>query len=293
MMKLTAAIFLLLAYFSVNTFAQTFSAKEPIKIIEVKVSDERFDLSGICATDDSWYVVADKPRNHFLYKIDTTANKASLQSKTDIAVRGMIDFEGVDYSDGKFFFAEERQSRVFLFHEQETEQIPIQWGEYRPDTWGNRGFEGIAAGEDKKLLFLGKERQPAKLFKLPITGGHIIEVFKRFSEKNDFHVSDLKIEGKYLYVLDRKNYRVLKLDSHKESLISEFDYSYILNHDGEKFYRKARYPMAEALLLTQKEIVIGLDNNGDPFNSDNRFVKQAGLEGVNPVIIIFERPEMF
>lgn len=292
-MKLTAAIFLLMAWFSGSLFAQTIRAEEPIKIIEVKVTDERFDLSGICAADSNWYVVADKPRNHFLYKIDTIGNNASLQSKTDITVGGIIDIEGVDYSGGKFFFIEERQSRVFLFHKKQTEQIPIQWGEFKPDTWGNRGFEGIAADEDKKLLFIGKERQPAKLFKLPINGGPIAEVFEDFSDKNDFHVSDLKIEGKYLYVLDRNNYRVLKMDRDKESLIRAFDYSHILNYEGQKFYRKARYPMAEALLLTKNEIVIGLDNNGDSFNSDNRFVKQAGLEGVNPVIIIFERPELF
>ena len=292
-MKLTAAIFLLMACLSGSLFAQIIRAEEPIRIIEVRVTNERFDLSGICAADSSWYVVADKPRNHFLYKIDTNGNSASLQSKTDIALGGILDIEGVDYSGRKFFFIEERQSRVFLFHKKQTEQIPIQWGEFKPDTWGNRGFEGIAADEDKKLLFIGKERQPAKLFKLPITGGPIIEVFKGFSEKYDFHVSDIKIEGEYLYVLDRKNYRILKLDRDKEILIRAFDYSHILNHKGQKFYRKARYPMAEALLLTKSEIVIGLDNNGDSFNSDNRFVKQSELEGINPVIIIFERPEFF
>jgi hypothetical protein len=51
--------------------------------------------------------------------------------------------------------------------------------------------------------------------------------------------------------------------------------------------------MAEALIFNEQEIWIGLDNNAEPVNSDNKWMKMYNFEGTNPVIVVIERPEGF
>ena len=63
------------------------------------------------------------------------------------------------------------------------------------------------------------------------------------------------------------------------------------SHPDGKLYDNSKYGMAEALLLTNDYIWIGLDNNGLPFSkhAENTY----GLSGTQPVIIGFKRPAGF
>ncbi len=285
--------FLLLLFLPLCGHSQVFKANNPSQLLEVKITNKRFDLSGIASDDKAWYVIADKPYNHFLYEIAISNEQVVLKDKRNLPVSGLIDLEGVDYAGGAFFFCNERDSHVYRFDDGKWEVLNIDWGDLENDQWGNKGLEGIAIDSLKQVIFLGKERQPQKIFETGIKGGPVKEVFTEISRTNNFHVSDLKMRGKYLYILDRNKYRVIKINTVSEEISSQFDYSEVLNYKNEKFYQRARYPMAEALLLTENQVIIGLDNNGKRFNSKNKFIKQAGLKGRNPVIIIFERPEAF
>ncbi|MCF8232619.1 MAG: SdiA-regulated domain-containing protein [Bacteroidales bacterium] len=291
-------ILLLLMLTAINISGQGqntryYRMEKPLHIMEVVVSEERFDLSGICLKGDNWWVVADKPWNHFLYRVDTLNNQVVLETKTDVSVSGRMDLEGIDYAENGFFFCNERSSAVFKYHRGEVTRLALEWDSIEFESWGNTGLEGIAFDSENQTIYLGKERQPQKIFKTKADGGKVREVLKKLTSEHDFQISDLKYDSSYLYVLDRKNYRVLKIDVSEQLLKAVLNYGNVMNHNGEKFYENTRYPMAEALMFDQNRLIIGLDNNSNNFNEKNKWVKQANLEGNNPVIIIFERPQHF
>lgn len=273
--------------------AQQYTITAPSKILKAEITDERFDLSGICTRNNRWYVIADKPFNHFLYHIDTAGGKVTGKGRLSVNVPARLDMEGVDaYSEG-FFFCDERHSSVYFFNGRDVSPVKMDWGAINIDSWGNRGLEGLAIDTVNNMIYLGKERQPKKLFRVPFSGGKVEEAMVGLTREKQFQVADLKYRDGFLYILDRANYRVLKVNISGERISAVLDYSKVLNHRGEKFYSKARYPMAEALLLTPSSVIIGLDNNGDELNNENFWVKQSGLAGDKPVILFFSRPEQF
>jgi hypothetical protein len=71
---------------------------------------------------------------------------------------------------------------------------------------------------------------------------------------------------------------------------------YASNEKHEQSLYKSEHPefgVAEALLLTKNQIWIGMDNNQLKVNKKNKWVKQFGLKGNAPAILIFKRPENF
>lgn len=275
------------------SYSQQYKAKRPRNILEVVVSEKRFDLSGICSNGEKWFVNADKPWNHFIYKVDSANNQFFLENKYELNADGRLDLEGIDYANNTFFLCDERQSRVLTYNKGKTTQLELNWQNVDPARWGNAGFEGIAVDSKSNRIFLGKERDPQLIFEVSINGDDIRQILTDLTTENDFHISDMKYEKEHLFVLDRDNYRILKIDLINQKIEGEFDYSQVLNHNDEKFYTKSQYPMAEALLLEPERLVIGLDNNGESFNKKNKWIRKAGLKGRNPVIIIFERPKKF
>lgn len=289
------SLFVLLFLITLNGVgvSQQYVVENPVKILEVDISERRFDLSGLCSDGEHWFVNADKPWNDFVYKVDSANNQVFLEDKYELNVDGRLDLEGIDYADNTFFLCDERQSRVLTYSKGVTKQLELNWQNADPARWGNAGLEGIAVDSESNKIFLGKEREPQLIFEVSINGGDVRQILTDLTTENDFHISDLKYEKEHLFVLDRNNYRILKIDLIDQKIEAEFDYSQVLNHNGEKFYTNSRYPMAEALLLTPERLLIGLDNNGESFNEKNKWIRKAGLKGRNPVIIIFERPKQF
>jgi len=289
------SIFVLIFFITLNSisYSQQYKTKSPRKILEVVVSERRFDLSGLCSADEKWVVNADKPWNHFIYRVDSANNQIFLENKYKLNADGRLDLEGIDYADNTFFLCDERQSRILTYKKGETNQLELNWQNVDPARWGNAGFEGIAVDSKSNRIFLGKERDPQLIFEVSINGGDLRQILADLTTENDFHISDMKYEKEHLFVLDRDNYRILKIDLTNQKIEGEFDYSQVLNHNEEKFYINSRYPMAEALLLTPEQLLIGLDNNGESFNEKNKWIRKAGLKGRNPVIIIFDRPKQF
>ncbi|MEA3505666.1 MAG: SdiA-regulated domain-containing protein [Bacteroidota bacterium] len=266
-------------------------------IYEVIYNDDRFDVSGIVKVDSQLFIVADKPWNNFLYSIKISDNKAFAKKEYQLPFQRKIDLEGVDYCCNKFFMVDERKSELFSFAVDGSIltniQLDIEKFDKEFSDWGNRSFEGVAIDKKEWVIFLGKERSPKRIFALDISTGVLSEPFIDFCNKHKFDIADMKCENGFLFILDRNNYRILKLNLQTGMLNSEFLYSHIMNCDNEKLYSKAKFPMSEGLLLLQNEIWIVLDNNAEATNSSNKYIKMNNLKGNNPMIVVFERPEEF
>lgn len=278
--------------------AQQYAENEEVVLYKVqKPDDRRFDLSGLALYKDMMIAVADKPWNTALYRLQFHDNHTAtplLHQKIDYPFKA--DFEAVDYDNSAFYVADERGTTIFKADDADSgvqQKLEINWTAIQNATgWGNAGIEGIAVDPQGEKLYIAKERDPARLFVAPVAGGKVEEIFLADKPEN-FDISDLKYEDGFLYFLNRHNYQVLKWNVERQAWNGAFDYSSVMNAGGEMLYSKSRYPMAEGLLLDERYIWIALDNNGRTFNTKNRWIKEYGFTGDDPVIVRFKRPDNY
>ena len=267
-----------------------------IKQLEKKTK-QRFDLSGICLFKDTIWVVADKKNNNFIYRVDTNLNSFRIYPDKKLCPKRKIDFEGIDVYKNKMFLINEWYDNVLVVQNNcKLKDINIEWQRAGIDNkdWGNRGLEGIAFDEKNAFLYLAKEREPRRIFKIDLKTGTISEPFEKVLNNHTigYDISDMKFENGYLYIMERSSGTIIRIDVKNNKTLS-YSYQHIVYNKGQRLFSNntPQYGMAEALLLTKDEIWIGLDNNGDPVSE---YGKSLGLkEGNNTVILIFKRPEGF
>ncbi len=273
-----------------------FRTTNAIKQLDTQ-DEKRFDLSGIVRHRNSIYVIADKEWNNHLYKIDTTANNFTVTSARKLPPKAKVDYEGIDVCKNKYFIIEEGENDVYEadFLSNEMIKIEIPWEKYNIDrtNWGNKGFEGIAYDCKNEILYLAKERQPRRIYKVDLKTKVISEPFPNIININEqgYDITDMKFENGALYILERGKGLVTKINI-KTNIKKSLSFHHIVLKNRKRLYNNSNpdYGMAEALLLTENEIWIGLDNNG---NEVSEYGKSFGLRGNKPVILIFDRPAGF
>ena len=271
--------------------------KNGIKQLESS-DNERFDLSGITVYKDKIYVVADKKWNNMLYKLDTTFNSFTIKPDITICPDDKIDFEGVDVCAEQIYLIDEWYDNAHKLNPDSCnlQKIDIKWANLGIDRsgWGNRGFEGMAVDCPGNILYLAKEREPRRIFKVDIKTGNVSEPFINVlgPHRAGYDISDMKFENGYLYILERGIGRISRINTNTKETIS-YSFQDIVFKKGQRIFsnRNPEYGMAEALLLTKDQIWVGVDNNGDPVSE---YGKSLGLKAnSNTIILIFDRPEGF
>jgi len=223
-----------------------------------------------------------------------------------------IDFEAIAVCDGVFYLADERVRQIVEV-KQEKEQtrfrvLPINFSSFKDLASGgdNAGFEGVALDCDNDVLFVAKERSPRRIFKIDLKKGTLLsdhdlkgsdrsgqKVIHPFNGGNGLmeisaDISDLYYTDGFLYVLERSTYEIAKVDPKTMKVVGRVSYFTTTKHayqTGEPF------GLAEALALTDKEIVLAFDNGGNRLT--HQFSKTFGPEGNKGIIITFERPKGF
>ena len=253
----------------------------------------KFDLSGITQMGDSVYIIADKPWNKFLYQIAFQQKSFMVTKKVNLTLSDKLDLEGVDHCGGKTYLVNERQGLVYEFTNTQyisTPELEFDNNELSSKSWGNSGWEGVAFDCKHQRLYLIKEREPRAIYVVDTDNYSIIDQFNiPETESNDF--SDAKFENGYLYVIERNGNFVTKIDPVKKTVVSKYQYKDVASHPDGKLFGPTDYGMGEALLLTDTEIWIGLDNNG--LRATEHAQKTYGLTGKSPVILKFKRPRGF
>ncbi len=262
------------------------------------VGNQRFDLSGIALFNNKVFVVADKKWNNRIYRVDTTFNEFTIEPIIPVCPDNKIDFEGIDVCGNQIYLIEEWYDNVYKLNPDSCnlEKLEINWGDFGIDrsSWGNMGLEGLAVDCENNILYLAKERQPRRIFEINLETEKITEPFIKTlgKQKEGYDISDMKFENGYLYILERGQGKVTRINTEtKESL--SYSFQHIVLKDGKRIFDNGHpeYGMAEALLLTKNQIWIGIDNNGDPVSL---YGKTMGLkENNHTVILIFERPKGF
>lgn len=295
-------LFILLLAFCLPLFGQTETTTKlelipnnfikQLNINDLKNSNNRFDLSGVAVYNSKIYVLADKSWNRYVYQIDTTATEFVIQNKQSINIVGRVDFEALDICSGTFYIANESNSTIYKMNIKGKELVKwdIQWKEFGIEVskWRNRGIEGIAVDCKNSVLYLVKERGPARIFQIDLKNNQISEPFANLFDANGVDFSDVKFENGYLYLLHRRACRLLKINVNTKST-EYLSFKAVFHPQEQRLYKNdnPQYGLAESLLLTKDQIWIGIDNNGE---EASEYGKKVGLKGNAPAFFIFKRP---
>jgi len=288
---------LVLAFYSLfpnfQAFTQSaFTELEVISLSQLQIENGlRFDLSGIVAINGKYYVNADKEQDNFIYEIGFQSNNWYLKSEISLNIEEPLDLEAIDYCNGNFYLANEKSGNIYSKSiSGKTITLPIDFKEEKPWKWENAGWEGLANDCENNILYLVKERQPRKIFKVNLSDNKVVDIFNiPETESNDF--ADAKFENDYLYLLERNGNFVSKINPDTHEVMQKVSYRETCSNKEGKLFAPSTFGMAESLLLTKEEIWIGVDNNG--LEVSDYASKKYGIKGNHPVIIKFKRPEGF
>lgn len=266
------------------------------RLVQLDSIGARFDLSGIVKVGERIFVVSDKEWDRYIYEIRMSENKFTVIDQFALGQEGFgtdLDLEGIGYCDGDYYLVNESGNnviitslvdsvRILAIDYKQTHEDPSNWGK-------NTGYEGVGLDCQNMMMYLAKEREPRFLVTVDLKTGKAIGKFNPATGNED--VSDLYFENGFLYVLERNAFLVTKLDALNMEIVDRVSYGEICNSPDGKLFEPAQYGMAEALLLTNQEIWIGLDNNSVQVSDHAR--KMYHISGSNPVILVFTRPQGF
>ncbi len=278
----------------VGLWAQDTNPKE-LELTSLHILAEyphRFDLSGIVADGKNHWVVGDKKWNQYAYRIAVDSNQWYLTDSIKLGLRNNSDLEGIDFcQQSGLYFIDEKFNRAYHLNREGKSQVIFNKGILREGLkWGtNSGLEGIAVDCENNILYLAKERQPRFVVVYDLCKEKVVDRFNLSTEEGD--ISDLKYENGFLYLLERNDNYITKINTVTKQIVDRVSYKSVCSHPEGKLYGPSEYGLAEALLLTPTEIWLGLDNNGLEFTPHAR--KKYGLEGNQPLLLKFERPPGF
>ncbi|MEP2024872.1 MAG: SdiA-regulated domain-containing protein [Reichenbachiella sp.] len=297
MKTLTLGLVLLLSYrWAFNPKEEnSYSELKLISVHQMIKSDTlNFDFSGITKKNDTIFIVADKPWNTYLYVPIFSDNSWTANEVRSITTPERLDLEAIDHCDGSMYLANEYTGTINVLkpNSNTLEIIPINFEDFKlyPETWKNAGWEGLAIDCDQQIMYLVKERQPRNIIAVDMNNWKIVDQFDiPQTESNDF--SDAKFENGHLYMLERNGNYVTKVNTTTKQVVQKFHYKHVASHANGKLYEPEKYGMAEALLLHENEIWIGLDNNG--LDASDHAKSTYQMKGNAPVILKFSRPKDF
>lgn len=269
-----------------------------LELLDAKQLEEgyksRFDLSGMVKVSDKIYVVADKSYNNYVYEIKMNEHDWSIENSTDIGLLDQVDIEAIDHCGGSFYFSNEHGNIIYEMDSLQNVRIIQPYYEGKNidvHTWKkNTGLESLAVDCENSIIYAAKERGPRFIYAVDLKYNNVTSKFNiPETESSDF--ADMKYENGFIYLLERNGNYVTKVDVKTEEVVAKVSFKNVCTAAEGKLYEPSKYGMAEALLLTEDEIWIGLDNNGLTVSENAR--KKHGMKGSQPAILRFVRPEGF
>ena len=262
---------------------------------DCRESRGRFDISSLTGKNGKMYCIADKPDTRDIYEFDTLKGKFFITRALETKINTEdLDIEAVDFVGDKFIIADEIHDLIYFQDGGGFTPLKIDFTVLGEDMkfWSgnNAGIEGLTVDNTNYRLYIAKERDPRRIFVYEMKVGKLSAPFDDVVLGNDGDISDLCYENGFLYILDRQNCLVRRLNvkTKQSNYVSFRKFS----NDGQVHNYHADFGMAEALWLTKDAIFIGFDNNEDPVTD---FGAKVGLEkgSTKPSVFVFKRPKGF
>jgi hypothetical protein len=278
------------------TLSRCNSEYEPLEMVAYgqleRFDTLNFDLSGIVKHDDTIYVVADKPWNSFLYQIEFDVDKWKILKHRRVTNFERLDLEAIDVCNNIYYLTNEFTGSVYQMRNDTLTTLNIDFEsiDQTPANWENAGLEAIAVDCENKRMYLVKERQPRLIFTVDMNSWKVIDQFD-IPQTESIDFSDAKFDNGHLYVLERGGNYVTKINPETHEVVDKYHYKKEASFEQGKLYGPTKYGMGEALLITNNEIWIGWDNNGQTVTDHAK--STYGMKKNMPVIFKFKRPKGF
>jgi uncharacterized protein YjiK len=146
----------------------------------------------------------------------------------------------------------------------------------------------------KDLMYVAKERSPREIFTVRMSDWKVLRMdqLEPPVAKNaagvDPDFSDLSFDRAHLYVLERSARQIAKVDPADMSVVARVSYE---SAERGLYDADPRFGMAEGLVLSSSQIVLGFDNNRTQLSRAT--VERFGVSGNPSAIIYFKRPSGF
>ncbi|MBO4243845.1 MAG: SdiA-regulated domain-containing protein [Bacteroidales bacterium] len=266
--------------------------------VDVEMPKQRFDLSGFAIYKGRTICIADKSWTTDIYYFDTTSTgefNVSFCCKGPDYKTEDCDIEAVDVYNNQIVVSEETNNLMYMQNKKgEFELMPSDFTKVEADLshWGaaNAGVEGFCVDSKNSIVYFAKEREPRRLFSYDMKRNEFHTEFDDVVKGNDGDISDMKYLNGFVYYLDRANCLVVRIDVKTKEKV-QYSFRKYSNNGKEHIY-SADYGMAEALLITDNAIFVGMDNNNDPVS---KYGEEIGLKAGStaPSIFVFKRPAGF
>ncbi len=284
--------------------------------------DAPLHLSGITSHEGRLFIIGDKKADRFLYEVEQKNGSWHVIKAIPLDLEGIPTLEGIPSLEGiackgnYLFTVNEDPTRVYSFtiHNSQLKrnrQFFIDYKSFgvdpeRGDDY-NAGFEGIACDDKLRTLYLAKERNPRFILSVQLDksmrDGKVVSQFDvpaanytftddSLGEKKTF--SGLTFHEGFLYVLERRAYSIAKIDPKTKELVARLNFSNLKDKKhGSLYHGGTKFGLAEAIVFHDGKILIGLDNNGESVDVNNKWVNKLGLSGREPAIVTLKRPSEF
>jgi uncharacterized protein YjiK len=152
----------------------------------------------------------------------------------DLQVTDRIDLEAIDYCGDQIYMLSESSGRLLVSDPGgKINKVAFGFGDEEPWNWGNAGWEGLATDCENNTIYLVKERQLRKIFRVNLTTQKAEDNFNiPESESNDF--SDAKFENGYLYLIERNGNYIIKVNPITHEVIEKVSNRETCSHKNGK-----------------------------------------------------------
>lgn len=220
-----------------------------------------------------------------------------------------LDLEGAARCGTDVYLINERLRDVLRFDlsKKAFNRVPLDLMAYPRMLEGgaNAGLEGIAIDCEKQIMYLAKEREPRFILTVDMktwriifekdlppanrAGQRVIDFITGdglMTLTTDF--SDLFFRGGFLYVVERSEYQVAKVDPATMTVVARVSY---WKTEKDLYTTGEPFGLAEALFITDEYVIVGFDNNKNPLSIFT--MQKYGVSGNVGAIAYFKRPKDF
>lgn len=269
--------------------------------IRFNFSNNNLEPSGITINKGRIFFVSDNRENSAIYELVFNEGFCNAQTYLIINHNDIIsiekwhklDLEGIVSIHNSFYCIDERDRFIYKINSDgRVEHITHDIHQYNKNKGisfsndANAGFEGIAYDQKKKVFIIANERDDSILYLLQrhgkrlITHSHISMTLQ--TGISDFDISDICFYDRYLYLIHRKDKKIIKMNPYNKKIDDTLDYSNITK--GLYSSRKG-YGFVEGIWINSKQILLLLDSNGKKISGKDY--------GENGILIILKRPRNF
>ncbi len=261
--------------------------------IECRVCKTPLEPSGIAIVNDLILVINDADGT--LYHLEKKEDGFHAHPALSIGQRksANTDFEAIAVQHNVIYLVDERNRRILVSNfTQNFINLPHDIAGYnlqhniRFSTDANAGFEGIAVSSSEGVMYVLNEREPCIIYRLK-KFNNALKTVSHFIPRNKKGVpipdaSDLFLEENNLYVLSRKQNKILKIVPNSGTCVDEFDFSAI----AARLYVSGKgYGFAEGLTLHKGKMYLLFDSNGTTLRNSRL--------GIHGTLVILPRPKGF